>query len=64
MSDFHEIPQPPQPQPTLESLPDAAVVRDEVRRTSRRFKLLLELLGLCEKAEADRPRSPSSSAQG
>ena len=47
----------------LESLPAAEDVREEVRRTSRQMRLLMELLGLCEKAEGDRPRSPSRSAK-
>jgi hypothetical protein len=46
----------------LESLPPADDVREEVRRTSRRMRLLMELLGLCEKAEGELPRSPSRSA--
>ena len=47
----------------LESLPTSAEVRDEFRRTSRQLRLLVALLGLCEKAEGDRPRSPSKSAK-
>jgi hypothetical protein len=47
----------------LESLPAADDVREEVRRTSRQMRLLMELLGLCEKAEGDRPHSPSTSAK-
>jgi hypothetical protein len=34
----------------LESLPVPDDVRDEFRRTSKRLSLLLELLGVCEKA--------------
>jgi hypothetical protein len=47
----------------LESLPTSSEVREEFRRTSRRLRLLVELLGLCEKAEQDRPPSPSRSAK-
>jgi hypothetical protein len=47
----------------IESLPAAAEVREEVRRTSRRMRLLMALLGVCEKAEGDRPRSQSESAK-
>jgi hypothetical protein len=53
---------PRKPRRILESLPPVDDVRDEVCRTSRRFKLLMELLGLCEKAEAERRLAPSSSA--
>jgi hypothetical protein len=48
----------------LESLPASSEVREEFRQTSRRLRLLVELLGLCEKVEADRPPSPSRSAKG
>jgi c-di-GMP-related signal transduction protein len=47
----------------LESLPASSEVREEFRQTSRQLRLLLELLGLCEKAEGDRPRSRSKSAK-
>jgi hypothetical protein len=47
----------------LGSLPASAEVREEFRRTSRYLRLLVELLGLCEKAEQDRPPSPSRSAK-
>jgi len=44
----------------LEGLPRSTDVREEVRRTSHRMRVLLELLGVCEKAEqASRTRSPS-----
>jgi len=47
----------------LKSLPTSAEVREEFRRTSRRLRLLVALLGVCEKAEGDRPRSQSKSAK-
>lgn len=50
--------------PILDSLPASSEVREEFRRTSRRLRLLVELLGLCEKAETELPPSPSRSAAG
>ena len=45
------------------SLPTSSEVREEFRRTSRRLRLLVELLSVCEKAEAERPPSRSASAE-
>ena len=36
-----------------DSLPTSLEVREEFRRTSRRLRLLIELVSVCEKAEAD-----------
>ena len=35
----------------IEGLPRANDVREEVRQTSHRMRVLLDLLGVCEKAE-------------
>jgi len=63
MSDAPAERRPGRKRRILESLPDPSDVREEVLRTSRRMKLLVDLLGLCEKAEGDRPRSRSKSAK-
>jgi hypothetical protein len=45
----------------LEKLPPAVEVREEFHRTSRRLRLLVQLLGLCERAEGERSTAPSKS---
>lgn len=62
MSDAHAGRPPRKQRRILETLPAADDVREEVRRTSRQMKLLMELLGLCERAQAGRPTSQSPSA--
>jgi hypothetical protein len=46
-----------------ESLPTSEEVREEFRRTSRRLNMLLQLLGVCEKAEEARRANRSASSQ-
>jgi hypothetical protein len=62
MSEPHADHPPRKNRRIIESLPAAAEVREEVRRTSRRMRLLMLLLGVCEKAEVDRPSSSPRSA--
>ena len=52
---------PPESQLSLKQLPAAEQVREEVRLTSHRMRILLELLGVCEKAEQVIEASPRSS---
>ena len=61
-----KAPQPAAPPQTtepqiLDRLPPSTDVREEVRVTSHRMRLLLELLGVCEKAEQHLPPPRSSS---
>jgi hypothetical protein len=46
-----------------ESLPTSEEVREEFRRTSRRLRMLVELVSVCEKAEAARRANRSASSQ-
>jgi len=53
-----EVPagRPRQRRRILESLPAPDDVREEFRRTSKRLRLLLELLGVCEQAREHQNR--------
>ena len=63
MSEPNAAPPRRQGRRILESLPASSEVREEFRRASRELRLLVRLLGLCETAEGDRPRSQSKSAK-
>jgi len=54
-------PRPPRRAKILDRLPRATDVREEVRITSHQMRLLLDLLGVCEKVERHLlpPRSSS-----